>query len=386
MSKFKRNLYCKEKFIYEDGMHKLIESSDGTLFSGQRRTKIYEYELPEWYLRGTFYRREGYLSVKGITDLLYVPNMHINHFLRDDYLLIAYGGKITPNNDFETYPYEKYLGYDERVWGGEILDVLKGARKYSDMDIAPIIEQIKKKQQCFKENHPRDYQSECGNFDADACFREDFDNRHHPKYYSIALDDYFTLAFSSFAKQYYGTLKDIEEITELLDPERYKGLLAAFRQFKAGNTKVTHTIASGETKQLLTPVNLIKQTFVCLDEPKQWDFPNMWGFTYTMRYNYVCTKMCILEDGGKYIRCIKPYIDKLEYRDELASEDWYPITHFWGHPGVLTAKEDWQKRQKVCATLYLKDKEYTDVKEAVHEFEKDPLELNILCQDIFADG
>lgn len=85
MSKFKRNLYCKEKFVYEDGMHKLIESSDGTLFSGQRRTKIYEYELPEWYLRGTFYRKEGYLSVRGITDLLYVPNMHINHFLRDDY-------------------------------------------------------------------------------------------------------------------------------------------------------------------------------------------------------------------------------------------------------------------------------------------------------------
>ena len=52
----------------------------------------------------------------------------------------------------------------------------------------------------------RDYESECGDFDVDACFREDFDSRHRPKFYSITLDDYYAGVFV-LSKKYYGTLE-----------------------------------------------------------------------------------------------------------------------------------------------------------------------------------
>lgn len=56
----------------------------------------------------------------------YIPNLWINHFLKDDCLLISYGGKIEEHPD--STDFEKYSGVDERVWGNEILHVLKGAR------------------------------------------------------------------------------------------------------------------------------------------------------------------------------------------------------------------------------------------------------------------
>ncbi len=50
---------------------------------------------------------------------------------------------------------KKYSGVDERVWGNEILHVLKGARIFSEYDIAPIIEQIREKQHILIENYGR---------------------------------------------------------------------------------------------------------------------------------------------------------------------------------------------------------------------------------------
>ena len=80
----------------------------------------------------------------------YIPNLWINHFLKDDCLLISYSGKIEEHPD--SIGFEKYSGVDERVWGNEILDVLKGARMFSEYDIAPIMEQIREKQHILIEN------------------------------------------------------------------------------------------------------------------------------------------------------------------------------------------------------------------------------------------
>lgn len=137
MSRFKSNLYTVERRVWRN--HKLcwIQNDDFTLFSGHHKTKIKEEDLPEWYVFGRYYKLWGFLSTKGITDLRYIPNLWINHFLKDDCLLISYSGKIEEHPD--SIGFEKYSGVDERVWGNEILDVLKGARMFSEYDIAPIL-------------------------------------------------------------------------------------------------------------------------------------------------------------------------------------------------------------------------------------------------------
>ena len=144
------------------------------MFSRHYRTKIKADDLPEWYIFGRYYKCWGYLSVKGITDLVYVPNMTFNHFLKDDYLCIAYGGAITEGESLE-YGYKRktYSGFDKRVWGSEILDILKGARRYSSYDITGIIQQIKEKKDWLINRFPDEFGPHRWSFDVDECFAED---------------------------------------------------------------------------------------------------------------------------------------------------------------------------------------------------------------------
>lgn len=165
MSRFKSNLYTVERRVWKNHELHLIRNEDFTLFSGHHKTKIVEEDLPEWYVFGRYYKMWGFLSTKGITDLRYIPNLWFNHFLRDDCLLISYGGKIEEHPD--SIDFDKYSDVDERVWGNEILDVLKGAEKFSGYDIDPIVEQIREKKRILIENHPDEFGPHRWNFDID---------------------------------------------------------------------------------------------------------------------------------------------------------------------------------------------------------------------------
>ena len=156
MSRFKSNLYTVERRVWRN--HKLcwIQNDDFTLFSGHHKTKIKEEDLPEWYVFGRYYKLWGFLSTKGITDLQYIPNLWINHFLKDDCLLI--------------------------------LHVLKGARMFSEYDIAPIIEQIREKQHILIENYPDEFGPHKWSFDLDEWMAEEY-HSGRPTYYSKAITE-----------------------------------------------------------------------------------------------------------------------------------------------------------------------------------------------------
>lgn len=170
-----RKLYTLENYVFRNGRICCMENDDGTLFYERYKTKILPEDLPEWYVYGRYYKRFGYLSTKGIKDMVYVPNLWINHFLRDDFLLISYSGKIKIINDNASSTFEKYDGYDYQIHGPEILDILKGAKIYSNYDIAPIIEQIKAKKKILQEKHPEEFGAEKWDFDIDAYMQEDLD-------------------------------------------------------------------------------------------------------------------------------------------------------------------------------------------------------------------
>ncbi len=176
--RFKRTLYMLTRFKIIDGHICTIANEDGTLFSGRYKTKIHPTDLPECYLYGRYYKRWGYMSTKGIVDMVYRPNLHVNHFLKDDFLYISYKEKIEPvteedeKND-RMLRYEEYKGYDEVVFGSEIIDILKGARLYSGFDITPIIEQIKEKEKWLRNKYPDEFSEERWKYDVDAKFAED---------------------------------------------------------------------------------------------------------------------------------------------------------------------------------------------------------------------
>ena len=168
-----RKLYTHERYVVKDNKIHCLENADGTLFYSRYKTKILPEDLPEWYVFGRYYKRFGYLSTKGIKYMVYVPNLWINHFLRDDFLLISYTGKINIINDNAKSHFDKYGGYDYQVYGSEILEILKGAKLYSNYDISPIVEQIKEKQKILRKKHPDEFGEESWKFDVDAYMRKD---------------------------------------------------------------------------------------------------------------------------------------------------------------------------------------------------------------------
>ena len=135
MSRKLANLYSESKTNSRTGHRQYIYGKDGTLFSGGTYpTKITAEDLPEWYVYGRYYKRFGYMSTKGITDLLYIPNRFSNHYLKDDCLLISYGGKIRETVISKGGTVSgQYEGWDERVWGSEIVSILKGEGYILDM-------------------------------------------------------------------------------------------------------------------------------------------------------------------------------------------------------------------------------------------------------------
>ena len=175
--RFKKRFYKIERIGRKDDHLCFITNEDGTLFSGNHKTKIMPEDLPEWYIYGRYYKCFGYMSAKGITYMVYLPSRFSNHFLKDDCLLVAYGGKIEEKNDGSTYSrLDRYTGFDERIWGSEIISILKGVRKYSGYNIDSLTEKIREKATWMAQQFPDDYGPHGRwNIDVDKLFEEDDD-------------------------------------------------------------------------------------------------------------------------------------------------------------------------------------------------------------------
>ena len=137
----------KREFVLEKLPH-------GYLFAdGRFPTKILPEDLPEWYIFGYMYKRHGYLSAKGVKQLLYKPNYWVdNHCHKYDTLYISYDKPIEP---YETeHGSTWYKGYNYAIGGNLIYDFVKAAGKYSSYDVAAMLLEIEKKRAWFYENNP----------------------------------------------------------------------------------------------------------------------------------------------------------------------------------------------------------------------------------------
>ena len=157
----KANLYTKTKTILKNHQFDSVQNEDGSLFSrGRYKTKILVSDLPEWFIEGSYYRQCGYMSAKGIKYLLYNPNLHSNHMFKDDFLYISYDKPIVPISG-ERVAF-KFKGFDEYIWGWDIVNFLKAAEKHSNYDIKGIKVQIEEKRKWFETTYPDFYKLECG--------------------------------------------------------------------------------------------------------------------------------------------------------------------------------------------------------------------------------
>lgn len=84
-------------------------------------------------------------------------------------MLISYKGKITIQNEYATFYIDKYSGYDYCIHG---IEILKGARDYSQYDIELILSQITQKIQWLKEKTPEEYSTKAWSFDLCDCMKQ----------------------------------------------------------------------------------------------------------------------------------------------------------------------------------------------------------------------
>ena len=157
------HLYATSKYNWRSGHLETVYPKDDTLFScGIYPTKITAADLPEWYVYGRFYKHWGYLCAKGVKSLVYDPCKFSNHMFKDDFLYISYHDQIIPNPD-RSESFNKFIGYDEYIYGSVIVSFLKAVEKYSGYDISEIKVQIEDKRLWFKETYPDDYALEVSN-------------------------------------------------------------------------------------------------------------------------------------------------------------------------------------------------------------------------------
>ena len=157
--KITANLYTETRIARNNSKDTWIQKEHNFLFSqGKYNTKITANDLPEWFVKGCYYRHSGYLSARGVVALFYRPNYVFNHMFKDDFLYISYDRPIVP------VPREQSIycceGFDEYIYGWEIPDFLKAAQKYSGNDITRIVQEIEKKRQWFQKTFPEHYRLE----------------------------------------------------------------------------------------------------------------------------------------------------------------------------------------------------------------------------------
>lgn len=152
--------FTKIKFTRGVGLH-YEELENNCLYSNLKYpTKITPDDLPEWFVKGRYYKNHGFISAKGVVDLVYKPNMWINHMFRDDSLYISYNKPIIASEqDSFGRKVIDYENYDYVIDGTYAVDFVSVVKKYSDFDTSAIEQAILDKVDYYLEKFPDEHEA-----------------------------------------------------------------------------------------------------------------------------------------------------------------------------------------------------------------------------------
>lgn len=157
------------------------------------------------------------------------------------------------------------------------------------------------------------------------------------RYYRLLLDDYSAASFTSFSKEYFGQMEDMDSFFKAIQEdedtsERFKDLLSAYEQYKAGDRKIMHNVAYQDVPFLVPAKILGSETSELTNYA--WDHTNTWDCIYKMRCEKAESTHIWVSCYGRYFRCIRTKFTNLEYKNTLkeykSHEGWT-----WGFPHQL---------------------------------------------------
>ena len=207
------------------------------------------------------------------------------------------------------------------------------------------------------------------------------------RYYRLLLDDYSAASFTSFSKDYYGTLEQISSLFEAMKEDeevadRQKYILGIYDRYIAGESKISHQVAYREVPFLVPAKVLGIETTVL--ENHTWEHTNTWGCPYLMKCDKAeCTHIWF-SCYGKYSRCIQVKFTNLQY--ENAVGDYAPLgSMIWGYPEQIAGRNG-----NLYNRLFVEEKVFKNKAEAMNDrmnfiHSPDP-KFDEFLNDIFGDG
>lgn len=207
------------------------------------------------------------------------------------------------------------------------------------------------------------------------------------RYYRLLLDDYSATSFTSFSKDYYGTLEQIGELFEALKQdeelaERQKYIIGIYDRYLAGETSISHKVAYREVPFLIPAKVLGTETFVLTDYA--WEHTNTWGCPYLMKCDKAECSHIWFSCYGKYSRCIQVHFTNLQY--ESITGKYEPLgSMIWGYPEQIAGNHG-----NVYNRLFVEEKVFKNKAEAMADrlnfiHNPDP-QFDEFLNDIFGDG
>lgn len=203
--------------------------------------------------------------------------------------------------------------------------------------------------------------------------------------YKLSLDDYSAASFTSFDKDYFGTINMIQDfIFSIQNDEKisedYKSLINTFDKYKQ-NKNITHSIAYKEIPFLI-PVDTIA-TMTSSFENHKWEHINTWGYPYNMKADKIYNTHIWLSYEKTFIRCIKSSFTNLAY--EHLNGVYASPGMIWGFPHQIEEKntETYSRLFVIEKTFNNKDELLKDIK--AFRIKQDPVFTEVL-NDIFGDG
>lgn len=155
MKRINADFYTEDKYVGPIGKRRHVYGENNTLFAyGIYPTKIKKEDLPDWYVYGYSSGGYRYFKTKGIVDLVYIP-CYDNHPLKYDRLYISFNKMINIKNA-ENRTWIKQEEYDYLIWNHLIAAIVRGAEKYSNLNVYNIKKAIDLKQYYFFINEDKD--------------------------------------------------------------------------------------------------------------------------------------------------------------------------------------------------------------------------------------
>lgn len=206
--------------------------------------------------------------------------------------------------------------------------------------------------------------------------------------FRLQLDDYSAPSFISSAKDYFGTMEQIQSLFEYLRRDedlakKYQYILGVNAHYLNGEKEITHSVAFQEVPFLVDAEILVKAHSSL--ENYSWTHMNTWDCPYYMHCDRAESEHLWLACDGGFCRCIRTKFHNLQYG--ITSDDLRPLGGLiLGYPGQIEVGDDdiLQNRLLVIED-YFRSKE-----EALEDYEdfvnRPNPAYSAILDDVFGDG